>query len=340
MKISAITDRSTWQKFFNENGSPSFLESWEWGEFQKKQGYGILRLGLYQKNLLLATALVIKIRSRRGKFYFIPHGPLIKLNSRSSTVEILLHYLSNYLVIQAKKDGSSFIRFSPIMENTPENYRIFKKLGFVNAPIYMHAERVWALPLARTDEELLLAMRKTTRYSIRKAMRDGVLIEKRTDQEALGEFWKIYQKTAKREHFIPFSIDYISQEFEAFHKTGDALFLLGKSNNEYLAAALILFTKSSAFYHQGASVHTKIPATSLLQWEAILEAKKRGCAIYNFWGILQAGRSPKNWEGLTLFKTGFGGAKIDYLTTQDYIITYKYYLTFLYEKFLSWRRGV
>ena len=207
-------------------------------------------------------------------------------------------------------------------------------------------------------------MRKTTRYLIRKAQREGVIIEKRTGEKAVDDFWKIYQETARRENFVPFSKSFIEEEFNVFNKTGNALFLFGKvknnvipdlirnpdkmdsrlrgndNNTSYLASALIIFTKSTAFYHQGASIHTKIPVTYLLQWEAIKEAKKRGCQIYNFWGILQAGRSPKNWQGLTLFKTGFGGRQIDYLPTQDFVISRRYYLTYLYEKFLAWRRGV
>jgi lipid II:glycine glycyltransferase (peptidoglycan interpeptide bridge formation enzyme) len=178
-------------------------------------------------------------------------------------------------------------------------------------------------------------MRKTTRYLIKKAIRDNVIIEKHTDEKAVDDFYKIYGETAKRENFVPFAKDFIKKEFEAFHKTGNAIFLFNP-----VAAALILFTKSTAFYHQGASIHTKIPVTYLLQWEAVRQAKRRGCQFYNFWGILQKGRTPKNWEGLTLFKTGFGGKQIDYLPTQDYIISPKYYLTYIYEKFLQWKRGV
>ncbi|GAI33015.1 unnamed protein product, partial [marine sediment metagenome] len=29
------------------------------------------------------------------------------------------------------------------------------------------------------------------------------------------------------------------------------------------------------------------PASYLLQWEAIKEAKNRGCKLYNFWGIAE-----------------------------------------------------
>ena len=75
-------------------------------------------------------------------------------------------------------------------------------------------------------------------------------------------------------------------------------------------------------------------------WEAIKEAKKRGCQYYNFWGIHQPGRTPKSWDGLTLFKQGFGGDQVNYLTTQDLILSPKYFLTYWYEKYLNWRRGV
>ena len=399
MKIEEIKHPTVWNSFFNVNSSPSFLQSWEWGEFEKNNGYEILRLGIYsssnveknsdkssrQARTLKAMALVIKIKAKRGRFLFIPHGPIIEVKNQKSKVKNILKTLLIKIQELAVKGNFTFIRIAPIFENTPENQKIFSDLGFKKAPIYMHAERLWILPLTVetrhasslqyiNDEQLLSGMRKTTRYLIRKAERDGVIIEKRTDEKAIADFWKIYEETAKRENFVPFSKDFIRKEFEAFNKTGNALFLFGKIDSgvvpadstgppqndvilaseepalpagrrarpesNHLASALIIFTKSTAFYHQGASIHSKIPVTYLLQWEAIKEAKRRGCLFYNFWGILQEGRTPKNWQGLTLFKTGFGGKQIDYLPTQDYIISPKYYLTYLYEKFLGWRRGV
>ena len=355
MEIKEITNQSIWQKFFDEAGSPSFLQSWQWGVLQKNLGCDILRLGLYNKEKLVAITLVEKVVAKRGKFLFMPHGPILKFSPDSieiqfSIIKSLITQLLNYLITLARKEGFFFIRIAPVFEDKPEYRRIFQDLGFKTAPIYIHSERCWLLDLNKTEEELLTDMRKTTRYSIRKAERDGVIIEKRTDQKAVNDFLTIYAETAKREKFVPFSKDYIQKEFEAFHKTGNALFLFGNINNkakipvsassDYLASALILFTKSTAFYHQGASIHTKIPVTYLLQWEAIKEAKKRGCRFYNFWGILKESRTPKNWAGLSLFKTGFGGFQLDYLPTQDYIISPKYYLTYLYEKFLAWKRGV
>jgi len=82
MKIKIINDKKTWKKFFEENNSPSFLHSWEWGEFQEKQGSKITRLGIYDENNLFAIVFVIKIRSKRGNFLFIPHGPIIGIKNK------------------------------------------------------------------------------------------------------------------------------------------------------------------------------------------------------------------------------------------------------------------
>lgn len=364
MKIKQITNQSHWQKFFEETGSESFMQSWEWGELQKVEGYEVERVGIYtssernesrgsrQARTLIATAQIVKIRSKRGDFIFVPHGPLVIQNSKFR-IQNLIKNLKNYLVEIAKKENFSFIRVTPALNDVEEIRKTFSDVGFRYAPTYMSAESLWVLPLDRSEDELLANMRKTTRYLIRKAQRDGVVIEKRTDEKAVDDFYKLYEKTVERENFVPFSKKMILEEFRAFNKTENALFLFAKinkpvrtihelslQNNDYLAAALIIFTKSTAFYHQGASIHSKVPAPYLLQWEAIKEAKKRGCKLYSFWGVYRPGRTPKAWQGLTLFKQGFGGRQIDYILPQDYIISKKYYLTYLYEKFLNWKRGV
>ncbi len=341
MSIQSITDHSVWQNFFDANYSPSFLQSWEWGNFQKNIGYHIGRFGLEIQKELVAIFQVIKIRSKRGNFLFLPHGPIMK-KAAPDMIKKWLREIKDFLVVLAKKENFAFIRIAPILEDKPEERQIFETLGFKQAPIYMHAERVWVLPINRAEEEILSQMRKTTRYLVRKGLREGLYIEKRTDEAAIEDFWPIYMKTAAREKFTPFSKQYIADEFTNFNKTGKAIFLFAKIKNSRpcLAAALILFTQSTAFYHQGASIHSKIPATYLLQWEAIREAKKRGCRFYNFWGIYRENRTPKSWAGLTLFKQGFGGQRIDYLPTYDLALSPKYFVTFLYEKFLNIKRGI
>lgn len=340
--IREITDIQEWTSFLENCGSPSFLQSWEWGSLNEKHSnYQILRLGLQDaSNNLVATAQVLKIRAKRGDFFFIPHGPTFNDVSQAQMQTYLQEFM-DYLTPIAKKESYVFIRVSPVQPQQNGGEECYSKVGFRKAPIYMHAERIWVLDLEPSEEELLANMRKTTRYLIRRAPKDGVEIEQRSDDRAIEDFWKLYEETASRESFVPFSKAFVDNEYKEFATSGKADYFFGKVEGEYLAGALVVYTKSTAFYHQGASRHTKFPVPYALQWEAIREAKRRGCKLYNFWGILQEGRTPKAWSGLTLFKKGFGGREIDYIPTQDYVIDpFKYTISWIFETYLQWKRGV
>jgi peptidoglycan pentaglycine glycine transferase (the first glycine) len=347
MKIQEITSEGEWSTYFNDVSSPSFHQSWEWGEFQQSLTYSILRLGMYDKEILCGIALVIKIRSKRGNFLFIPHGPLFSLEGakQKKAYEALLEHLKKI----AQEEGFAFIRVAPMIPDTAENQSYYKDLGFRTAPIYMHAETTWALDLTQSEDDILKNMRKTTRYLIKKAIKDGITITPRTDKKCIEDFWKVYTETFTREKFTPFSQSFITKEFESFHRTNNALFFFGKvppelaesDSLEYQAGSMVIFTKSTAFYHQGASVHTKHPVPYLMQWEAIKEAKRRGCKEYNFYGIYRPGRTPKVWDGLTLFKKGFGGYQKDYVSTQDHVISpAKYAFSYLVDKYIAFKRGI
>jgi len=339
MKIEEIKSEKIWENLLQEADCHSFLQTWQWGEFQKNLGNEILRLGLVDKNnRLLMISLVIKQRARRGNFLFIPHGPVFRkdLKAFKKPLDLLLKYLKKI----AKKENFWFIRIAPIQTDSPSLRNLYQELKMRLAPIYMHAEKMWVLNLEKSEEEILREMRKTTRYLIRKAPKQSLLVEKRDDSRALDIFWDLYWQTAKREKFVPFSKEYLQKEFESFRKRNKCLWFLARRRNQYLAGALIIFTKFSAFYHQGASIHTSYPASYLLQWEVIKEAKKRGCRFYNFWGIFQKGRTPKSWQGLTLFKTGFGGQEINLVPTHDLVLSSKYYFAWTWEKWLNFKRGV
>ena len=120
----------------------------------------------------------------------------------------------------------------------------------------------------------------------------------------------------------------IKEEFEIFNRANQALLLVTKYQHQDLAAALILFFGPQAIYHHGASIKSKIPITYLLQWQAIQEAKKRGCQYYNFWGIAPHDKPNHPWKGITLFKTGFGGEEKQFLHAHDLVLSNNYWITY------------
>ena len=183
-------------------------------------------------------------------------------------------------------------------------------MGFREAPIHVHPELTWQLDITLPEEELLMKMRKTTRYLIRQGIKQEKLeILKSRNLKDVEVFNELYQKTVNRHHFSPFSLEYLKKEFLVFEPDNQILVFLAKYQGEILASAIILFWQGIGFYHHGASSlkYPKVPASYLLQWEAIREAKRRDCRLYNFWGIAESGLKNKNhpWWGLTLFKKGF-----------------------------------
>ncbi|MCK4525528.1 MAG: peptidoglycan bridge formation glycyltransferase FemA/FemB family protein [Candidatus Andersenbacteria bacterium] len=341
MNIKEITNKSQWENFVQENKESTFLQSWNWGEFNRNTGEKIWRLGVFDNEELLAVALVIKVNARRGSFLFVPQGPIIKVFSIQYSVFSILNEFFDYLKDLGIKERVGFIRVSPILKNTEENLNIFEKAGFRNAPIHMmHPETTWLLDITKSEDEILKGMRKTHRNLIRRAAKEDVKIIQSTDEEYLKAFYDIHMETVRRHKFVPFPYDYIKSETDAFKNDDQISIFSAKYKGEIISSAIIIFYGEQAFYHHGSSSskYYKIPSSYLNLWEAIKEAKKRGKKKFNFYGIVE--NKPKHpWAGLSKFKKGFGGHQEELLHCQDLPLNRKYAITWVVETIRKVRRG-
>ena len=344
LTIYEIKEKQVWENFVTLQLEHSFLHSWAWGEFNKSMGDKIWRLGVYEESELIAVVLLVKVHAKRGDFLFVPHGPIIenqKYNLKFKVLEILTKEFKKV----AQEEKTSFVRISSLFKNIEENTQVFKKLQYRPAPIYMHAEVTWTLSLKESENDLMYGMRKNTRNLVRRAEKEGVKIEFSASPDALNEFMKLYKQTSRKHSFVPFSKRYIENEIKAFNqeKKCSVKIYLAKYSGQYISGAIIVFYGNSAYYHHGASgdSFSKIPASYLLQWEAIKDAKKENKEFYNFWGIAKNEDDKKHpWYGLSLFKKGFGGERKDYLHAQDLVISPLYWLSYAVDKARLWKRGV
>jgi lipid II:glycine glycyltransferase (peptidoglycan interpeptide bridge formation enzyme) len=344
MTIKEITVKNEWEQFIEKCSQKSFLNSWNWGEFQIARGFKIWRLGIADNSLLQATALVVKIKAKRGTYLLIQHGPTIE-SSDIDTRSRLLNLFIEELIKIGKTEGASFIRMNPLWERTPENNKLLKDVGSRIAPIHANAyDATWKLDISSSEEDLLKGMRKTTRYVLRQAEKNlEIKIEKSEDVKDLATYQELNRQVALRQKFVPFSDSYIKDEFEIFVKDNQALLFFGKHKDEIAAGALIIFWQGTGYYHQAASLskYAKLSIPYLLQWEAIKEAKKRNCKLYDFWGYVDLKTNPNHpWAGPTLFKMGYGGAPYEYVHTQDYILSPLYWLTCIFEKLRKIKRSL
>lgn len=337
MIIREITNKTIWDDFVKENEN-TFLHSWEWGEFNKELEQGVSRYGIYDGKSLVVCFLLLKIAAKRGMFLFIPHGPIIK---KGESAMLAFVDLIPFLKRKALENKCSFVRISPLLENTLENKNLFKKHRFIAAPMHMHSELCWVLDLHSDENALLSGMRKTTRYLVKQQQKYDIKVTKSTSMNDFEAFYVIYHETERRQKFVGFSKEYLRKECSIFLENGSGAFYFAKHNNKPVSTAFIITFGNSGYYHQGATLldDPKIPVAYVLQWEIIKDLKKNGFYFYNFWGISPENKPAHPWYGLSKFKRGFGGSEVEYMHAQDLIIKPIYWINWFIEMARKFKRG-
>lgn len=321
LQINIVTEAKIWEDFWSTYAPQALFQSWLWGEVVKQQSIPIVRLGLYEGSKLVGIFQVVTMRARRGTYLHVRHGPIFATQKVEYWKCVLSH-----LKIFAIKERAWFCRISPQMDDSPANHRLLRSLGLVPSAVHeVDAERCLHLSLSQTEDELLSAMRKTTRYEIRRAEKMGVHVISSVDPADLDNFFDLYKETSKRQHFVAHSG--IREEFEIYSRQEKVILLLGYHEKSLLSAAIILFSGNQAIYHHGASLNSKFPVNYAVQWEAIRTAKKRGYKFYNFWGVAPEENQSHPWRGHSLFKRGFGGIEAVQIHAQDYPVSPLYWLT-------------
>jgi lipid II:glycine glycyltransferase (peptidoglycan interpeptide bridge formation enzyme) len=335
-----IENEFDWNAFIEKyDGNASFIQSWEWSEFELSQGKKLKRIGIYDEKSshLKGVMLITKVVAKRGVYLHVRNGPLLDWGDKE-----LINDTVEYLKKQAKEEGCDFFRISPLIENTVENKKTLKDLGFVDCQMHdVDAEITWVLDLDQTEEEILKGMRKNTRYYVGRAAKDGVKIIKSVNPDDLKLFWPIFEDTVKRQQWNAYPYEYVLNEFKTFSKNGKALLMLAEYQGKYIAGSLFVYFNETGYYHHSGSLteFNKIPASYLIQWEAIKEAKNRGMKKYNFFGIARTDNKNHPWAGLTFFKKGFGGHEEISIHAQDYPLKKRYWITNIYELIERKRKG-
>lgn len=335
MIIRFIDEKKNWENLLGNFPEKNFLQSWQWGRFHEQLGQKVFHLVFYEKGQLQGLALLVEERAKRGGYLSCAAGPLFLGNWKEG--------FSTFATVAAeiaRARGDWFVRVRPNLPESPQNRKLFRELGFVPAPMHLHAETTWQLWLTKSSEELLRGMTKNHRYELRRAMRLGVKVVLSRDPKDVERFYRLQVLTAERQGFIPFSWEYLRRQFEAFSADNQALLFKAFWHKRLVAAALVLFYGSEAVYHYAAANQEarKTAAAYAICWQAILEAQKRGLPLFNFWGIAPEDKGGHRFAGLNHFKKGFGGGQVNYLHAHDLPVAKRYCLTFVFEHLRRFRR--
>lgn len=314
MKVEEIFEKKVWDDFLEKSEYRYFLQTWEWGEFEKEGlGKKIWRLGFFEKGKLVGVCLVTEDIGRFGKFLYAPRGPILNWQNNGYAKEVL-----EILTTFFGDRGYVFLRIDPAVK---KNYGdVF--LNFRDSVSFVQVQRAWMLDISeKSEEELMLDMRKKTRYSLKKAMKSDVKVEMSENSEDFEKFLDMLENLAKKKEFASVSREYLKTQFEML---GDFMkFFCAKKDGKVVAGGWFAFYGDESAYLHGASSHEvgDSQAPYLIQWEAIKYAKKLGLKRHNFWGVVE----DKNYHpgypgfGYSNFKKGFGGYLEEYVGAKDFV---------------------
>ncbi len=196
--------------------------------------------------------------------------------------------------------------------------------------------------IRNSEEKILARMKPKTRYNIGLASRKGVRVEE-ASQKYLPRFYELYLQTAERNGFPVSGYEHFVALFHAhqnYSSHPEVLFLLAWHNHQLLAGAIVGISRGTAYYLYGASSnsHRNLMGSYALHWEAMRQARLRGCTSYDMGAVAPAEDPQHPFYGLYRFKTGFGGSIQIHSGSWDYPFSTDKYFAFKNADVLS--RGV
>lgn len=321
MDFFEFSNKEKYNNFLIVKEFSPFQQSWQWGEFQKEYGRKVFRLGVKEGENIQLTAQLIKMPLPLGKSYFYcPRGPVLRTEDVTQNSSSAMAVFIDQVKRLAKQEKAILFRFDPAWQEMPS--QIKKKFQLKKAdPI--QPQDTLVLNLNKSEDELLSQMKSKTRYNIRLAKRKDVTVRASTDQKDIEIFLDLVKSTYKRQIIKPHPDQYYRQMFQVLAVQGVLKIYIAEFNNKPLVANIVITFGQTATYVHGASSeeHKNVMAPHLTQWQAIKDAKQAGVRQYDFFGIAPEG-SPKEktWQGITRFKTGFGGREIRYAGAFDLLI--------------------
>lgn len=302
----------------NENSE--FLQSEEWRKFQQAVG----RKTFHLESEGFLASIVEHTLPIVGKYFYCPRGPIVEFQISNSKFQKQL----SELIALAEQENAGWIRVDLENENSLELLRENISAKIVKAPHDMQPKEVFVLDISKMPGQLLSEMKPKTRYNINLAKKKEVEIL--TGHECMDDFLRLTKEMAARQGIVAHPEMYYRKMLESFPQEMLQIYV-AKFENKIIAANLVLFYGQTATYLHGASgdEHRNLMAPFLLQWQAILDAKEKGCARYDFGGV-KTSSNDHSWAGITQFKFGFSPstAALKFTGSYDIVINSRKYAVY------------
>lgn len=297
------------------------LQSWEWGEFRKKAGNEVIRLGAFEGQKLT--------NSYQLTAHPIPYTNLKVLVCLRSSVPDKATL--NAIREVGRRQNALFIKFEPnvaipAVDAQRAKFNRVKSQLLKNGTVAgksQFARYSFLVDLTKPEEELFANLNSKTRYNVRLAQKHAVEVSEDNSQEAWSAYWELTEETTKRQHFYAHTKRYHELLWETLKPVGITHLLKATFQGKVLSTWMLFLFHDTLYYPYGAwsGEHKEVMANNLMMWEAMRWGKAHGAKSFDLWGAAGP-ETPKDdsWWGFTKFKEGYGGELVEFLGSFDLVL--------------------
>jgi lipid II:glycine glycyltransferase (peptidoglycan interpeptide bridge formation enzyme) len=304
------THDDAWNRFVAASSAPSFLQATPWGHVKRPNGWRAARVVIDAAGGPVGAQLLVRHPRPLPKgFGYAARGPI----AASALDRASLGAFTEAVRGAASGLGVAHVRMDPELEDPDGSIAsTLRELGWQPAP-EIQPQKTQVIDLSLSEEELMAALRKKTRQTLRKAMGETEVVE--GGPERLGEFHRTLAGTMDRVG-LPFrSEGFFRTLWDAYAPAGQAKLLLAQTESGEVTSGTFMVGWGPtlvALYGGTTEEGRKRNSKYLINWEALRRAKAAGYARYDLWGLPN--------DGITYFKQGWGGREVTYVGAWDLVV--------------------
>ena len=184
-----------------------------------------------------------------------------------------------------KENNLVFIKLEANCIKTDNLVDLVKSHGAVRGKTLFTPTTFW-IDLKPNQEDLMKKFSSKTRYNIRVAERNDVVVKEDDSDKAFERYLELTRETVSRQGFFAHSEKYHRLMWQVLKKAGIAHLLTATYNGEIITTWILFVWKDFLYYPYGASTeqHKHVMANNLMMWEAIKFGKKLGLTTFDLWG--------------------------------------------------------
>jgi lipid II:glycine glycyltransferase (peptidoglycan interpeptide bridge formation enzyme) len=321
-------DRDDWQTIVERHASGDFLHDWAWAAVADLDGQPQRRFMLTRDGEPVAiVAAQVRSLVRGRSFWYVPHGPVLDFG-REGASELVAATLDG-LRAAGSRERAIAVKVEPRLAAGSTELGVLSGHQLRRTPGTLQVAQTRIVELDADDERMLASFDKDTRYSVRRAEREGVtvrVVREADDVGAIDALHELVEATQQRAGFPMASRARYRTAWSALAGAGRARILEARLGEQLLASGMLVIEGERSFYlfsgsRREAAGEPKRFASYALQWEMMRLARDTGVRYHDLWGIAPSDAGPDHpWHGVGLFKKGFGGREVVWAGSWDLVI--------------------